>query len=827
MNSLRIASAAILALVLSACGGGGGGGGGSSSGGGTPAAPSGLSYAPPAAFSVGTAIAQLTPTVTGSPTGYSISPALPPGLSISATTGVISGSPTAAQAATSYTITASNAGGSTTATLSITITDIAPVIQYPRASYKLSAQMAVSNLTPFSSAGAATSWSVTPALPTGLALDPATGAITGTPYILAAASTYVITATNSGGADTFDLTLSVVRGVLTDLGHASDITNLDYSGSRILSVDQQRHAVLWKSDSNVLLRFYPVCDNTCPQGEYMGALAGNTVGMRSLSGLDLYDATSGNASGHIDAPVAQYPRFRIATDGSYVALQGTTQLAVYGNTGATMFTRAGNYSDAVVYAAPGELRVARPSPGGYALETIAVPTGTSIAHPGVGGSFGTWSEDGEQFVAVTGTGIAVYSRLGVSIGGSSSPPQTVYGGFGAHFWALGGTRDRVEVYAVGGSGTPIATYSIVRNSDVVQSGALLTFVAAGNGRTISMIDLSATTLVKTDFTVPVNNFTQFAARSSSDWVFGTRDGVVMNGPNSSPPFLFSMGRVLSMTASESRMAASTAGGPILIYSTVTRELERVLDFRSYKVHLSTDGSRLTAGSHLESSAVRVFSMPAGNVIADWTRPAAPVETGALDVTDDGHVALISTRQGSGTSTTYSHRLLHLDATPVTEDALVNITEPLARISPSGNRIAASTLAAPHSTPGQPSTTRLYENGVLATSFDGWNVGWIDNSRVLVNRYTLTSSTTTYANARLINTGGQELATLTFDEQFRIQALGSDLFYSDLFNNKIFDATTGATVWSTPNSNTNVALTGTATSDTVFYSFDSTLRAETR
>jgi len=52
-------------------------------------------------------------------TGYTISPALPAGLSFNVTTGVISGTPTASSAATTYTITGYNAVGSSSFTISI------------------------------------------------------------------------------------------------------------------------------------------------------------------------------------------------------------------------------------------------------------------------------------------------------------------------------------------------------------------------------------------------------------------------------------------------------------------------------------------------------------------------------------------------------------------------------------------------------------------------------------------------------------------------------------------------------------------------------------
>jgi len=85
-----------------------------------PVPPSGLSYAPSSQTgTVGTSITSMIPTVTGTVTGYSVSPALPSGLLLDAVTGTISGTPSAAAATATYTVTAANAGGSTTATVSI------------------------------------------------------------------------------------------------------------------------------------------------------------------------------------------------------------------------------------------------------------------------------------------------------------------------------------------------------------------------------------------------------------------------------------------------------------------------------------------------------------------------------------------------------------------------------------------------------------------------------------------------------------------------------------------------------------------------------------
>src|SRR3954447_18956281 len=92
------------------------------------AAPAGLAYdANPAVYHLGTAVAANAPHSTGGAVAkYTVSPALPPGLVLDAATGVVSGTPSAIAAPASYTVTATNDGGSTTCSLSLTVTDAPP-----------------------------------------------------------------------------------------------------------------------------------------------------------------------------------------------------------------------------------------------------------------------------------------------------------------------------------------------------------------------------------------------------------------------------------------------------------------------------------------------------------------------------------------------------------------------------------------------------------------------------------------------------------------------------------------------------------------------------
>ena len=90
--------------------------------------PSALSYTTATAvYTQGTAITPNTPISAGGAVAtYSVSPGLPAGLTLSTSTGVISGTPTAIGATASYMVTASNASGSATTSLTITVKGAAP-----------------------------------------------------------------------------------------------------------------------------------------------------------------------------------------------------------------------------------------------------------------------------------------------------------------------------------------------------------------------------------------------------------------------------------------------------------------------------------------------------------------------------------------------------------------------------------------------------------------------------------------------------------------------------------------------------------------------------
>jgi hypothetical protein len=177
------------------------------------APPANLSYsANPATYVVGTPIPANTPSSQGSAVAsYSISPQpILIGLTFNTTTGVLSGTPSSIQAATIYTVIATNAGGADTATFKITINPPAPtnLTYILNPAFYMDSTTIVKN-SPSSQGGAVASYTISPALPSGLVFDVTTGVISGTPDAVAVARQYIVTASNAGGSafDTLSITV--------------------------------------------------------------------------------------------------------------------------------------------------------------------------------------------------------------------------------------------------------------------------------------------------------------------------------------------------------------------------------------------------------------------------------------------------------------------------------------------------------------------------------------------------------------------------------------------------------------------------------------------
>ncbi len=157
----------------------------------------------------------------GTVTSCDVAPELPAGLDLAAATVSaiatcqLTGRPTQLQIPTTYTVTASNSGGDNSADISITVHDRPPVLVSPSPqSFTINTPIT----TPVNfgnTGGTVASCDVEPELPAGLDLAAATVSaiatcqLTGRPTQLQIPTTYTVTASNSGGDNSADISITV------------------------------------------------------------------------------------------------------------------------------------------------------------------------------------------------------------------------------------------------------------------------------------------------------------------------------------------------------------------------------------------------------------------------------------------------------------------------------------------------------------------------------------------------------------------------------------------------------------------------------------------
>jgi hypothetical protein len=795
-------------LALAACGGGGGSS--------TPTMQNAsLSYPSGAmAFTIGTAITGVKPTITGTLTAFSVSPALPAGVAVDPNSGTIGGTPSAVTAAANYTINATGPNGaSASATVNIAVNDVSPKASYAASTLTYTLGVPGSTFQPNTSGGGTVvSWSVNPALPTGLDFDTTNGSISGTPTVAATAAPYVITAKNSGGSANVTLTVEVDATPLMHLGHQSSVTTVRETSTNVFSEDALGTWILWNyASASIVAHGVSGCVFTSPNFTGNCSLdpaidmAGTTAVIVTPTGFEIHSTSDGSTLGTIASSAPNW--WKLAADGSYIAVGSSTGVSAWSTSGQQLFANSGDYSRAVAFAAAGQLQIANGRAGTNVIESITVPSGSSTTGAQFNGTFAAWFTNGGNFITTAGSTALVYSNAIVqqqvlSIGTNHGP----IGGQGNWVWVIPANSDEVDLYPA--TGTPTATPYVFASTVTLEpptaaSGAVLGAVSS----VFSVIDLSGATPVKTDYTTPSGAVAAYALVSTSQWVSGAANGVLEDGATATTtPRYFGVGQVTSIAGGSGHFAVGTPLG-IYYFDAATLAQEGQIAFNAGQLALSTDGTTLAAvgapAVNGITGPVNIYTLPAGGAPLNvWSD--TPFD---IDLSGSGTVLGQLLWVGRPTSGSYS-----VQANPATggsaifsstfSDAAIPFTTfPPLRVSPDGTLIAYSPMGSPKglALANVATSTNLLLNGTLVTAFNGLTVGWLDNTRLLVNNYSGTSYPYTGCTLYGPNGAPTNAPCAIPVEMLRFQPVPSqsDLIYSPQYN-QVLSVSTGAVNWTSGN-----------------------------
>ena len=442
-------------------------------------APSGLAYSTnPAVYTVGTAIASNTPTSSGGAVvSYAVSPPLPAGLGLSPTTGVISGTPTAITALATYTVTATNTGGSTTVGVSITVNDVAPSgLTYSANPAVYTVGTAITPNTPTSTGGAVVSYAVSPPLPAGLSLDPVAGAISGTPTAATDLAAYTVTATNTGGSTTASVTITV--------------------NDSSMSISYPANPAEYTAGAAIAVNVPSVTGGTVSSYSVSPALPG---------GLSL-DPVAGIISG---TPTAPTPTASYNVTAAHAGGSVSTGVTITVNTlQPTSFAFVGNGSDGTlslytVNASTGQLRA-----NGY-VATGLNPRAVSI-HPSGSFAYVTGSSSSSNAIsaftinAATGT----VKSLG-AVGTGSQPSAVAVDSSGRFAYVTNLASNDVSAFTINGttgsltSVGPTIAAGTGPNSVAIDPSGRFVYVSSQASNTVSAYTINASTGALTSAGSPV------------------------------------------------------------------------------------------------------------------------------------------------------------------------------------------------------------------------------------------------------------------------------------------------------------------------------------
>ena len=601
---------------------------------------------PPAPFagiraSVGEPINVALPVFTGgtSPRQVVIAPQLPAGLTLTFVdnTGiaVISGTLNSALPPTTYTVTLTDASGATiTQTFSLSLRPVL-TFSYPVSTVITALGVPISsgtgapihNATNVSSGGAV-AYSVTPSLPNGVTLNPATGLLSGTPTQVQTATTYTVSATNPADAD-----------------YAASSTTTQFS----LEVTASP-IIAYPGGTLEFTQGSAIAPITASLSGGVGPYTVSDVSANSLSSQNLALQASGNITGGLNAVQGTQTYTIRVTDS--LGATSTANVTIRINPPVTF---SGAYVNLTTTRGQASASVSPNAvTGGTAPITYSVsptaPTWLMVGSTGISAQPDAAAALGTVNYTVTATdinGSNASSQISVTV--NAAPTLTLTPANGIVVMTVGQTSS-ASVTSSGSTGTAPYVYSLF-NADLVSGFGDLSINASSGAVTIPA-----------SLAVAGNNNKKFKVVLTDARGVSTEQAVTLV-TNSGPTLVLSQSAVTmtdTQTSSASLTATGVNGTPAYTYSLVN------LDLVSGFGNLSIAGGLVTIPASLavianNGKSFKVVMTDAQNVIVEQTvtltvNPAPSLTVSSVFPMTAGQLggrSVISTGVGGTGALTYS------------------------------------------------------------------------------------------------------------------------------------------------------------------------------
>lgn len=475
-------------------------------------------------------------------------------------------------------------------------------------------------------------------------------------------------------------------------------------------------------------------------------LVGDTLLTNGSDSFTLWNARDG--AERIVVATSELPgSAQLSRDGSYVFVPRTDAVAAWSLTGKLLLNRAGWYAEDGIFAAPGELRVARFDVNH--VETIAIDSGNVRTSAPYEGSFAAWFVDGTHFITLPSKRDAgepmlrVYTKDATLIQSIRSPnfssSRWNFGGENGHFWLTDyiDGHFRFSVYRLG---QPAPVQTVDDHTPIRATRSSTTILHHQDDYTIQLLDLrgGAPTVTKMAPHEPTSGIlTDDAGR----WFFPGR-GVVYEGSREvsrEPARVFGCGSAAGIAGGGERLAMATGHGVTRLYS--FRGGQPKLIWKHLGVYVTGlafmgDGRYLIVrgledgDAETEHFTVRIYEFDQDDrLVGEVRHPVSSSFTsGSLSAAMSGTHYTQLLCKGFRFDVTCERKIMGLDGPlPWGVDESLSATSP-ALMSPSGALLAVRTYR------GDPIPTfAIYQDGALLREISGSRPRlWLSDDRLLVD-----------------------------------------------------------------------------------------------